>query len=336
MRYFITGATGFIGGHVARMLLAEGHEVIALVRDPARGRELAARGATLHRGDITDRASMRPAMQGVDGVFHLAGIYQIGVRDRRGMAAANIDGTRNVLDLMRKLAIPKGVYTSSVGVFSNTGGRVPDESHYYAGPFTSTYERTKWIAHYEIARPMMRDGLPLVIVMPGVVYGPGDRSLVHLLMTWYLRGWLKAAPRGVAYAWTHVEDTARGHLLAMERGTPGESYILTGEAAGLDEVLALGQELYGIRAPRLYISPRVMRLLAGVLGVIERVVPLRGVFSAEGLRTFAGVTYLGSNAKACRELGFAPRPLREGLLEMADYELAQMGRTPPVARHERL
>ncbi|MEZ5287817.1 MAG: NAD-dependent epimerase/dehydratase family protein [Vicinamibacterales bacterium] len=140
----------------------------------------------------------------------------------------NVGGTRHVLDAMRALGIVRGVYTSTVAVFSDTRGVVPDETYRYQGPHLSEYDRTKWLAHYRVAEPMAAAGLPLVIVMPGVIYGPGDTSGLHTALVDLLRGRLLATPRRTAYCWGHVEDTARGHILAMERGRPGEAYLLTG------------------------------------------------------------------------------------------------------------
>src|SRR5690606_31811972 len=116
MNYFITGATGFIGGEIARQLVGAGHRVIGLVRDPDRGAELASLGVVLARGDITDRESMREPMIGVDGVFHVAGWYRLGAKNKGAGMRVNVDGTRNVLELMKELKIPKGVYTSTVAV----------------------------------------------------------------------------------------------------------------------------------------------------------------------------------------------------------------------------
>src|SRR5688572_8724468 len=110
MRYFITGATGFIGGRLAKRLRDQGHEVVALVRNPAKAIELRDQGITLAEGDITDRASLQAQMQGVDGVFHVAAWYKIGVKDAQA-ETINVQGTRNVLETMRDLKIPKGVYT---------------------------------------------------------------------------------------------------------------------------------------------------------------------------------------------------------------------------------
>ena len=137
--YFVTGATGFIGGEVARQLVHAGHRVVAIARDPARAADLAAIGVRIVPGDITDRASLRQPMTGVDGVFHLAGWYRIGARDTRPAQRINVEGTRNVLEVMRDLGIPRGVYTSTVAVNGDTHGRMVDENYRHGGPFLSEY-----------------------------------------------------------------------------------------------------------------------------------------------------------------------------------------------------
>lgn len=325
MRYFVTGATGFIGAEVARQLVARGDEVVALVRSPERAGALAALGATLAPGDVTDRASLRAPMTGVDGVFHIAGWYKIGARDKRPGMAINVEGTRNVLETMRDLGITKGVYTSTVAIFSDTHGRVPDESYRYDGPFLSEYDRTKWLAHYEVAEPLMRAGLPLVIAMPGLVYGQGDTSLVHDSLAAYVRRKLPAIPRGTAFCWAHVEDTARGHLLAMDRGNLGESYIIAGQVYTMEEAMTLAERVTGIPAPRLRLAPGVMRASAALIRPFEGLLGLEGTYTSEGMRDTAGVTYLGSNEKAKRELGYAPRSLEEGLPSALAWEMEQAG-----------
>src|SRR6185503_15878751 len=147
MKYFLTGATGFIGAHVVRQLAQTGHEVVAVVRSPEKAQDLARLGAAVHKGDVIDKESMRGPMSGVDGVFHIAGWYKIGVRDKREGEQINLQGTRNVLELMRELGIPKGVYTSTLAINSDTHGRLVDEAYRYDGPHLSEYDRTKWAAH---------------------------------------------------------------------------------------------------------------------------------------------------------------------------------------------
>lgn len=328
MRYFITGATGFIGGTIARQLIEAGHQVVALVRTPSKAADLANLGAELHEGDITDKESMRAPMRGADGLFHIAAWYKVGLRDSSMAERMNVEGTRNVLELMREMAIPRGVYTSTLAVFGDTHGKVVDESYYDPGPWLSEYDRTKWLAHYKVALPMIKEGLPLVIVQPGLVYGPGDTSSIHDVWVQYLKKRLPASPKGVAYCWAHVEDIARGHILAMEKGTPGESYIIAGPPHTLIAALALAEKITGIPAPRLHPSPGLMRALAGIMGVIGKLLPLPPNMTAEYYRVSAGVTYLGSNRKARRELGYDPRPLEDGLPPTLDHEMKQLGITP--------
>jgi nucleoside-diphosphate-sugar epimerase len=331
MRYLVTGATGFIGGRLARLLMQNGHRVRALVRDPEKAGDLARLGIELHRGDITVPESLRDPIRGVDGLFHVAGWYEVGTRNAAAAERINVEGTRNVLEAMRDFGVPKGVYTSTIAIFSDTGGRIVDESYRHHGPWLSEYDHTKWIAHYQVAEPMMRRGLSLVIVQPGMVYGPGDTSALRESLLQYLRRRLPMTPQGTAMCWAHVDDTAHAHLLAMERGRPGESYIIGGPVHTLRELFEIAEEITGIPAPRWHPSPAAVRALARLAGIAERVVRLPSSAAEEGLRVIAGVTYLGTNEKARRELGFVPRPLREGLGETLLHEMALLG--IPAKRH---
>jgi nucleoside-diphosphate-sugar epimerase len=333
MKYYVTGATGFIGGRVARQLIAAGHKVIAPVRTPAKAKDLADLGVTVVQGDVTGKESMRESMTGVDGVFHLAGWYKLGVRDNSMGASINVDGTRNVLELMKELNIPKGVYTSTLAVNSNTRGRVVDESYRHEddGHWVSEYDHTKWRAHYEVAEPMVKAGLPLVIVMPGLVYGPGDTSTIHETFVQYLQRKLPMVPEKTTYCWAYVDDIARGHILAMEKGKPGEKYIIAGPEARVVEVLALAEKITDVPAPRLHPPLGVIRAMAAVMGILEKIVPVPATYSAEGLRVITA-TYLGTNEKARRELGYTLRPLEEGLRETLYYEMPRLGMQVPQTR----
>jgi nucleoside-diphosphate-sugar epimerase len=328
MRYFVTGATGFIGGRVARRLVEAGHQVVALVRTPAKANELRDGGVELVAGDITDRESMRHPMTGVDGVFHIAAWYKVGARDKHAAQRINVEGTRNVLELMRDLKIPKGVYTSTLAVFGDTHGQIVDENYRYDGPHLSEYDRTKWAAHYEVALPMIDAGLPLVIVQPGLNYGPGDTSSVRDTLLQYLKGELLLMPQQTAYCWAHVDDTVAAHLLAMDKGRSGETYITAGPLHSLIEALLIAEKLTGIKAPRLRPVPQLLTSLARVVEPIEKFVSLPDLYTSESLRVIAGVTYLGSSAKAERELGFRARPLDEGLGETLAHEMKLLGMQP--------
>jgi nucleoside-diphosphate-sugar epimerase len=325
--YLLTGATGFVGRSVARELRRAGHQVRALVRTPASAGALASQGIEICPGDITDKETMRAPMSGVDGVFHVAGWYKVGVRDRETAEHVNVEGTRHVLELMQELGVPKGVYTSTLAVNSDTHGRIVDESYRFTGTHLSVYDRTKAGAH-RLAEGFMLGGLPLVIVQPGAVYGPGDRSPLGQVLLDYLRRRLPAIPKGTAVAWGFVDDVARGHLLAMEKGQAGRNYFLAGPVHTLEEALAVAQSITGIRAPRLKLPPAVLRSAAVLMGLVEHLAPVPAAYTAEGLRVAAGTTYLGSNMRARRELGWRVRPLRDGLVETLRDEMTALGLSP--------
>jgi nucleoside-diphosphate-sugar epimerase len=323
MRYFITGATGFIGGRIARQLAAQGHQLTALVRDPSKAGELEKLGINLFPGDITDKESIRKPMQGADGVFHIAAWYKVGARDTSPARKINVEGTRNVLEVMKELGIRKGVYTSTLAINSDTQGKLVDETYRFAGTHLTEYDRTKAAAH-EVAESFIREGLPLVIVMPGLVYGPGDTSTVRPMLISFLKNRIPMIPEKTAFSWGHVDDTAAAHILAMEKGRLRESYIICGPTHTLQEGLRIAHDITGKREPR--VAPAgLFRTMSKIMGVVEKIVPVPDNYTSEGLKTIAGTTYIGDNAKAKRELGFDPRALKAGLEETLHHEMKLMG-----------
>jgi nucleoside-diphosphate-sugar epimerase len=324
-KYFVTGATGFVGGEIVKQLIGRGHKVVALVRTPDKASMLKALGVEIHQGDITDVDTLKAPMTGVDGVFHVAAWYKVGVKEPLA-EQINVDGTRNVLDTMGALEIPRGVYTSTVAVFSDTKGAVPDETYRYDGAHLSEYDRTKWLAHYRVALPEMETALPLTIVMPGLVYGPGDTSGMRTALVDLLRGRLPMTPARTAFCWGHVEDTARGHILAMEKGQAGETYIITGPRHTFEYAFDLAASIARVRPPVLHPGPTAMRAMARITEAVGHVFKLPPAFTPEAFRVLAGTTYLGSNLKAVRDLGFSPRPLEEGMAQTLEHELRLLGR----------
>jgi nucleoside-diphosphate-sugar epimerase len=319
----VTGATGFLGAELTKQLIGRGHQVIALVRSLEKASLLKALGVQLHVGDVTQRESLVAPMCGVDGVFHAAGWYKIGVANPSA-EAVNVGGTRNVLEVAREHNIPRIVHTSTVGVFGDTHGQVADESYFARGPFLTEYDRTKWMAHYDVALPMARAGLPLVIAMPGLIYGPGDTSPVQTTLAQLLRGRLYVTPSRVSFAWGYIEDIARGLRQAMDQGRLGECYLLTGPIHTFQDAFTLAARIAGKRPPPLHPPPAMMKALAGVAGLLERK-EMRRRASSETLRLMSGTTWIGTAAKAERELGFATRPLDEGLRHTIEHELRQLG-----------
>jgi nucleoside-diphosphate-sugar epimerase len=321
MKYFITGATGFVGGVLARKLRQQGHQVRASVRSVEKANDLKAIGVELFKGDVTDKESMRKAMTGVDGVYHVAGWYKIGTRDKSGGEKVNIQGTRNVLELMQELKIPKGVYTSTLAVNSDTHGKLVDESYHFTGKHLSEYDRTKAVAH-DIANEFIANGLPLVIAQPGLIYGPGDTSSVRNSLVNFLQGNLPMLPRETTFCWAHVEDIADGHILAMEKGRVGESYFICGEPYTLYDAYLLASQVSGKKAP-MAVSPKLMEIMSVLVKPFDAILPES--YTSEGLRITAGVTYLGNNGKAKRELGYDPRPIKDGWTETIKHEMSLLG-----------
>ncbi len=321
MKYFLTGATGFVGGYLAKLLRKEGHEVVALVRNPDKAGDLAAIGCALVKGDVTEKESMRAPMTGCDGVFHVAGWYKIGARrkNRKEGTRINVDGTRNVLELMRALGIKKGVYTSTLAVNSDTKGVQVDKGYHYDGPHLSHYDYTKAEAH-KIALEFIKNGLPLVVVMPGLIYGPGDTSSVRTTLIQYLKGKLPMVPRKTAYCWAHVEDIVQAHYDAMQKGGAGETYIIAGPQHSLVDAIGIAHRITGKKMPRA-VNPGLMRFLSGIMSVVGVIFPLPPDYSAENLRVLAGATYLGDNSKAKAELGYAPRSLKDGMSTTLWHEM---------------
>ncbi len=326
MKYFLTGGTGFVGGYLAKLLRKEGHEVVALVRNPNAANDLAAIGCTLVKGDVTEKESMRADMTGCDGVFHVAGWYKVGTRTRKQRKEGtriNIDGTRNVLELMRDLGIKKGVYTSTLAVNSDTKGEQVDENYHFEGKHISHYDHTKAEAH-KIALDFIKKGLPLVVVMPGLIYGPGDTSSVRTTLIQYLKGKLPILPRKTAYSWAHVEDIAQAHYDAMLKGKTGEKYIIAGPTHSILDAIGIAHRITGKRQPRA-VNPGVMRFMSYFMSLFDWLLPIPADYTSENLRILSGATYIGANTKAKEELGYDPRSLKEGLSTTLWHEMRLLG-----------
>lgn len=335
MKAFVTGGSGFIGQHVVQKLVARGDQVHALARSEESAALLRQLGATVFIGDITDTSSLRPGMEGCDVVFHIAGWYRLGAPDWMNAEATNVGGTRRVLRLAHELGIPKIVYTSTVAVYGDTQGQLVDESYYQEGPFLTEYDRTKWLAHYKVALPLIERGAPIVIVMPGGVYGPGDTSFIAQLMRMFYRGLPVLPGSDLTVTYAHVEDIAEGHLLAADKGKVGESYILTGPAIPLNEMVDFWAHLIGRKPPSLRIEGRSFRQLAPVVGAVGTMVPLPSLFSEEAVASL-GATYMARSDKARTELGWTTRPLQTGLLETFDWIARTESAGTPYQKEQKL
>ena len=322
MKVFVTGGTGFIGGHVVRQLRERGDEVVALVRNPAKAADLDALGATLVEGDLSDRAAIAAAMEGCDAAIHGAAVYEVGIpaSEHEAMREANVVGTKNALGAALDAKLPKVVYISTIGAFGNTHGEIVDESYEHPrDSYTSYYEETKTEAH-DVAKSLIGRGLPCVIVQPGGVYGPDDHSALGKQMNDFLSGRMPAiAFPDLGMNMVHVEDVAAGVLLALDNGVPGQSYILGSEITtmrGLIETLA---SVSGKKAPKRDVPTGLLKAMTPLGPVVGKVMGqppnLRELISSAD-----GVTFWAKHDKAMAELGYAPRPLEVGLRETFEAE----------------
>lgn len=315
MKAFLTGGTGFIGGHVARVLRERGDDVVALVRSPEKCGELRGLGCELVEGDLSSTEAVRRGVEGCDAVFHVGAVYKVGVprSEHAAMYDANVRGTERVIDAAVEAGVARIVYVSTVNCFGNTRGRVVDES--YERPdrdFLSCYDETKFRAH-EVALDRIGKGAPIVIVQPGAVYGPNDHSEIGNMMEQASSGKLKLKmfPE-TGFMLAHVEDIARGIVLAHDKGRVGESYVLSGEQSTMGKLVDTAANLSGRKPPRATMPAALLKLTAPLGPVVG---PAMGFPPnlRELIKVSDGVTYWASDAKARRELGFEPRDLQTGL-----------------------
>lgn len=318
MNVFVTGGTGFIGRHVVQKLVERGDTVYALAHSEKSAGILSELGAVIVPGDITDSESMRLGMKGCDIVYHLADWSKIGASDWINAEAINVAGTRKVLRLAVELKIPKIIYSSTIAVFGDTRGQLVDESYFNGGPFLTEYARTKWLAHYKVAVPLIEKGAPIIIVMPGITFGPGDTGIGGDLMRRFHRGMpiLPAPDTTLTYA--YVEDIAQGVILAAELGNIGETYILAGPAVPLRDMVDFWGHLTGRPTPMIRISERVIRPFVPLMEFVSNFVPLPTLLSAEAL-SLLGATYMAKSEKAKRQLGWRSRPLHATMVQTFEW-----------------
>jgi dihydroflavonol-4-reductase len=316
MRIFVTGGAGFTGLAVVRRLVQRGDRVIAVVRDPDRATQLADLGVEMRAGDLSRTAAIVDAMRGTDAAIHIAGMYRVGIPTamRPAMLDSNVGVTHRILDAAATAGLERLVYVSTVNVAGNTKGRIIDERFRrdLSDGFLTYYDETKYLAHRAV-RERVDSGAPIVIVMPGVTYGPGD----HTGIGQQLRGahdgslgYMALADVGISAV--YVEDVAAGIVAALDRGRVGESYILGGENTRLRDAMRVAARIGGRSLPRLELPTALVRFGSHVPQPLARAAGLPDDLG-EVLRASLGVTYWASSAKAATELGYRPRDLGTGL-----------------------
>jgi dihydroflavonol-4-reductase len=301
----VTGATGFVGGGIARRLLTDGREVRALTRRPDAATALQALGVEVVAGDVLEPETVEAAARGCDVVYHAAGVNGFCMRDPGPMRAANVTGTENVIGACARAGVRRVVYTSSAAVIGEAAGVVATEDTPHRGWFLSEYERSKHDAEAAAVREAERHGIELVCVNPASVQGPGRTGGTARLILDYANGKLRTLVRS-RFSLVDADDCSEGHLLAEARGTPGRRYLLAGVCVTTEEAVATLARITGIERRALTL-PRPVALTAGdVAATVARVRGRRPRLCREMVATLLhGHAYDGS--RATRELGLEYR-----------------------------
>ena len=319
MKNLVTGGTGFVGSAVVRELLRQGQEVRCLVRDPGRPGNLAGVDVEMVQGDITDPASLKSALAGCSRVYHLAGLYAIFLRDPQVMYDVNVKGTRNVLQACLEAGVERVVQTSSHVALGAHGPMPADEGAVFnLGDTGDPYCSSKYQAQ-QVAQEYAGRGLPVVVVNPTMIAGAGDRGPTPTgqIVLNVMKGAMPAYLDGTTNL-VHVEDVAAAQVSAMERGRPGECYLLGGENLTMKALVDLVAATAGGKAPS-------MRMPVGVAAVLGSGYEMLSRLTGKPPLTTAAWSKLGARhfvwdcGKAVRELGLRQRPARESVADAAEW-----------------
>ncbi len=325
MLAFVTGATGFLGSHVARVLAEQGAELRLLVRPASDLRNLEGLNADRVIGDLRDPASIEKSLSGCHALFHVAADYRLWVRDPDEMYRSNVEGTRSLLDAARKQGVRRIVYTSSVATMgftsgSKTGGSLADESSPVSlADMIGHYKRSKFMAE-QVAVKAARSGADVVVVNPTTPIGerdikptPTGRIVVDFLK--------RKFPAYVETGLNLVDATecARGHIQALEKGRSGERYILGGENLTLKQILDRLGAITGLPSPRVKL-PYFFALATGVVDemVTGRLLGREPRATIDAVRMGRKMMFV-SSAKAERELGWRTVSVEGALRRSVDW-----------------
>ncbi len=322
MKILITGAAGYIGHKLAHRLAGEGHTVHALVRSLRRAGHLQHPGIRLFEGDVRQRESLLPAINGCSQVYHAAA--KVGAWTARPLDFydVNVSGTAHLMEVSLQAGVEKLVFTSTAGVFGPSLGAPVDETHRRTLPFRIDYDRSKKEA--EDMLPMyVQKGLPVVIVSPAKVYGPGHTShalTANAIIGSFLRRGFTFIPSPASYkvCWAFVDDVAEGHVQAMEKGVPGETYLLGGHNVSYAGFFGLIRQLAGSKARILALPKPVIKLAADAQEISHFFTGSTVRFGAPSVdHLFSHYTF--SSEKAVRQLGYRITPLHEALHKTIQY-----------------
>lgn len=321
MKAFITGATGFVGSHVARALAAEGAELRLLVRPTSRKDNIADLRAETVVGDLRVPESLKQAMAGCEFVFHVAADYRLWVRDPQEMYRANVEGTRAIIEAAQQSGVRRVIYTSSVATmgFTNEGHIATETSPVSINDMVGHYKRSKFMAE-EIALETGRKGANVVVVNPTTPIGEYDIKPTptgRIVVDFLKRKFPAYVDTGLNLA--DVKEVARGHLLAMEKARPGERYILGGENLTLKQILDKLAAMTGLPSPK----TKVPHAVAMGFAVFDQF--FTGMVMGKEPRATIDAVKMGrkkmfaSSAKAERELGYKALPVEDALRRAIEW-----------------
>lgn len=318
MNIFITGATGFIGHHLVKKLLDEGHIVHAIFRLQAKSEQIKHNNIKWFKGDILNNESLRIAMNGCQQVYHVAAYAAACEKKPGDFSKYNVQGTINVIETAKQLGINDIVVTSTAGVFGPSLHEIITEATVSSIPYFTGYERSKAESE-RIISDYVRKGMRIVIVNPTRVYGPGflnESNSVTKMIKSYIEGkWHVLPGNGKSIGnYVFVNDVVDGHVLAMQKGTSGERYILGGDNVTYEQFF---QELADISGKKHWLIPLSLNLMLGIgylfllLNKLFKITPL---ITPAHIRKFNYNWEVSSN-KAMKELGFKITSLSKGFHE---------------------
>ncbi|HYX03582.1 MAG TPA: hopanoid-associated sugar epimerase [Reyranella sp.] len=316
-RVLVTGASGFLGSAVARALVARGLRVRALVRPTSPRDNLEGLGCDVVSGDLTDRASLGAALNGMRHLFHVAADYRFWARDPSVILRVNVEGTRTLMQEALAAGVERIVHTSSVATLKLAGATRPVDETAPLSPDEAigVYKRSKTLAERAVEAMIRDDRLPAVIVNPTTPIGPRDikPTPTGRILLDAARGRIPAfVDTGLNFA--HVDDIAEGHLLAFERGRIGERYILGGENVLLHDLLATIADAAGRRAPRIRLPRTPLFPLAYGAQAFALLTGREPLMTVDALRMSRYHMFF-TCAKAKRELGYSSRAYQEGVID---------------------
>ena len=318
-RVLVTGASGFVGSAVARRLHERGFAVSCLVRAASPRTNFAGLDVALVEGDMRDVVSVSRAMSGQRFLFHVAADYRLWARAPEEIVRNNLEGTRNVMQAAEVAGVERVVYTSSVATLSLKDGPSDETRPLAPEAAIGAYKRSKVVAEREVERMIRDEGLPAVIVNPSTPIGPRDvkPTPTGRIIVEAATGKMPAfVDTGLNLV--HVEDVARGHLLAFDKGRIGERYVLGGQDATLREMLAVIADLVGRKPPSVALPLGPLFPLAHAAEAVARLTGKEPFLTADALRMSRHKMFF-SSAKAQAELGYGARPYRDALADAVTW-----------------